>query len=331
MIRNPRSSLRHAALLLLCASLLSAFTVIVQIRAVGRDYVTGEQMRRHRAILDGTANAPYQYRILSEYGLAAFLRAARALAVSEPEYWACFSMRLLQNLLIFGLAAWWYRASGFRLYLVLLGLALLAWGMSQALYNSDLAFNTYADVAGYFAAVLLIHSRRDVWLIPLMAAATLNRETCGLIPVLLLAVRFTEVRHQRPALLRLLSVAAASGMVYAGVFVGLRLWFGARPLAVPVGYAPGLGFVAYNLGRPITYIQLTATFSLLPLLAALAWRAWPASLKKLGWALVPAWLIIHLLYSVIAETRLLLVPFGLLVVPGVLHGLKNPRALHPDK
>jgi len=37
--------------------------------------------------------------------------------------------------------------------------------------------------------------------------------------------------------------------------------------------------------------------------------------------IVPVWFIIHLFYSVMAETRLLLVPFALVFVPGTLLGI----------
>ncbi len=318
-----QSHLMRGVLLLVCVSLLSVFTVVLQVRTLGRDYLAGEQMRRHRAILEGTAKAPYQYRLLSEYVLAGILRFLRATALPEPVFIACFGMRLMQNMLIFLLAAWYYRASGFRLYSVLLGVALLAWGMSHAYYNSDLAFNTYFDIVFYLTAALLIHYQQDVWLIPVTLLAALNRETSGLIPVMFVAVRYSQVRHHKKQLVKLISVAGGAGMVYGVIFVALRIVFGPRQLSVPGEYSPGIEFVFYNLGRPITYIQLAATLAILPIMAAFSWRVWPGALKKMFWAVIPAWLVIHLCYSVIAETRLLLVPFALILVPGVLFGLEK--------
>jgi len=37
---------------------------------------------------------------------------------------------------------------------------------------------------------------------------------------------------------------------------------------------------------------------------------------------LPAWLIVHLLISRIAETRLFLVPFVIVILPGWLYGLQ---------
>jgi len=57
-----------AALVLLCACIFSVFTVYVQVRALGLDYLEeGNQIKRHLAVLHGVAGSHWQYRVLSEY------------------------------------------------------------------------------------------------------------------------------------------------------------------------------------------------------------------------------------------------------------------------
>ena len=62
--------------------------------------------------------------------------------------------------------------------------------------------------------------------------------------------------------------------------------------------------LAYNLMRAVTWQQVLATVSVIPLVAALGDRAWPPSLRAFFWTLVPLWLLIHALMAVLAETRL---------------------------
>jgi hypothetical protein len=50
-------------------------------------------------------------------------------------------------------------------------------------------------------------------------------------------------------------------------------------------------------------------------------------LKAFGIAVVPAWIVIHLFTAVLSETRLLLVPFALVLVPGALLALRDRTAV----
>jgi hypothetical protein len=64
--------------------------------------------------------------------------------------------------------------------------------------------------------------------------------------------------------------------------------------------------------------------NIVPLLAIFSWRRWPLELKAFGLTIVPFWVVIHLFTSVIAETRLLLVPFAVVLLPGALLALAEP-------
>ena len=60
------------------------------------------------------------------------------------------------------------------------------------------------------------------------------------------------------------------------------------------------------------------TLNVLPLLSALSYRAWPLALKAILWSVVPAWLVVHFLGAMAAETRLFLVPCTMVFIPGAL-------------
>ena len=103
-----------------------------------------------------------------------------------------------------------------------LGLSVLAWGMALSLYNSDLSFSVFFDVAFYLLAAILILQDRPWWVALLMLPAALNRETSLLIPFLLGAHAYFQrgqLRRVAPPSWR----QPWASLVYAAVFFGLRM------------------------------------------------------------------------------------------------------------
>jgi hypothetical protein len=305
---------------------LSLATVYAQYRglapiAPGGDYrlfVERDQVLGHAATLHGEGGDPWQYRLLSEWLVDVPLRVARdGLKLSHPALWAFLGFRVLQNVAIFGLAWALLRRLGMPVAESILGLGLIAWAMTQALYSAGLAFNTYTDVVAYLAAALLVLSRRWWWLVPLTVVATLNRETAGLIPVMALGLGWA--RRDR----RALSAGAAALAAFAVTYASVRLAVGPGDLVRPYGKDPGLELLRYNVGRGVTWDNLFRTVTVVPLLAALSLRRWPRELKLIGLAIVPLWMLIHLLGAVLAETRLVLVPYVVVLVPGALLALRR--------
>jgi hypothetical protein len=202
---------------------------------------------------------------------------------------------------------------------------LLAWGMSYSHYDSDLQFATFLDVSFYLTAALLILNDRLSWLVPLTALAALNRETSGLIVGLPVIVALFE---RRP-LARPFAVSALAGFAYLGVFVALRLAYPPQHLLLPYGVRQGLPLLQYNMLRPITWERLIATLGVIPLLALFGYSSWSAQLKGLFWGIVPVWVILHAFMSVMAESRLFLVPQAVIFIPAALHVAKRNRRSLP--
>ena len=307
---------------------LALATVYVQYRGLledsgGRDpqqFIEVDLRERHDAILDHTQGDPWRYRLLSEWGAEASLQAADAAGFGKPAVVGFLGFRVLQNLAIFWMMWLYLRKLGIGWYESLFGLGLLAWGFTQALFHQAMSFNTYGDIAFYLAAGLLILHRRWWWVVPLTVAAAVNRETSGLIPVMLMAMAWPLGWRSEEGR-RALRIGAVALVAFAATYGIVRLAVGPGFFIKANGQDPGLDLFDYNVARGQTWDLVFQTLNILPLLALLAWRRWPPELKAFGVAIVPAWIAIHLFTSVLAESRLLLVPLALVFIPGVLAGL----------
>lgn len=304
-----------AALVIGSSLLLSLFTVYLHAKAMGRAYVEAYQVPRHLALLSGTAGNPWQYRMFSAWVVEGVHRLFDVLHAPHSLITAFIAVRVGEETLMFAVAWAYWRALGLAANPALLGVAILGWSLSYANYGSDFQFNTYFDVLFYLLAGLAVVRGRWGWIAPITLLAALNRETSGFIPLLPLAAAWRETPEMRARAIR---VAVISLAVYAVVFVGLRWAYGRQDLIVPYGHKPGLDLLSYNLRRARTWEQLAGTLSIVPILALLTYRSWPRMLRAFGWLLVPAWLAIHWVIAVMSETRLLLVPMALVLVPGAL-------------
>jgi hypothetical protein len=309
---------------------LALATVYVQYRGLlvesgGRDpqqFIEVDLRERHDAILDRSQGDPWRFRLLSEWGAEAALRAADFVGFSKPAVVGFLGFRVLQNLAIFALMWLFLRRLGIGWYASLLGLGLLAWAFTQALLHQAMSFNTYGDIAFYLAAALLILHRRWWWVVPLTVVAAVNRETSGLIPLMLMAQAW-QLGWRSEEGRRALRIGGVALVAFAATYGIVRLAVGPGFFIEAAGRKPGFDLLEYNVARGQTWDLTFQTLNILPLLALLAWRSWPPALKAFGGAVVPAWLAIHLFTSVLAESRLLLVPLALVFIPGALAGLSH--------
>jgi len=308
---------RFWILVVVVSLLLSFSTVYTQVRAHRVKFLRTAQLRRHWDVLEDKARNPWQYRILSEWLVEVFIRGGRLVGIVSPVF-PFILFRFLQNLAIFLLAALFYRRLGLSRGRILIGLILLAWGMSYAFRDSDLEFSTYSDTIFYLIAAFLIVSHHDWWIAPLTLLAAFNRETSALIPWALLICRWggersPEGRKGAPLLIFIISLA-----LYLFVFFALRLSFQWRPLAHAWGHRPGFDMLNFNLTHTLTWAKLMWTLNILPLLCVFTFRSWPETLKRLCLSLLPLWFVFHFFYLFIPEIRLMLVPLALIFVPGTL-------------
>ncbi len=303
-----------------CLALLTLFTVSAQYRNL---FDAGAmQIERHVSVLQNQSLDPWQFRVLSAYLVEGYLFTVRDLGWSQDPMGALLVLRGLQNFLLFFLAWRFFRTLRMQSLLALIGLSILAWGMGQAHFESDLSFNLYFDLIFYLSAVLLIAARRDLWLIPLSFLAVLNRETSLLIPFLLLAAR-AEWRPRLKWEKRVLWISACAFLVQVATYTLVRWYLGPKAPFYPHDVAWGWELLRYNLARWETWEYFGATFGIIPILSLAVFRRWPTVLHRYFWTMVPVWLVLHSLLGVLAETRILLVPYVLTVLPGALIGVQS--------
>lgn len=295
-------------------------TVYIQKETLGYDYLVNNQLDRHMRVMNGTAGNPWQYRILSENLLEGVIRVFTGAGISDPLYRAMVAVRVLQNLLIFTLALLFYRNLGLKIPHILVGFSLISFALTNSFFDSDLQFNTYMDVIFYLGAVLLIQYRKYWFFVPLVMLAALNRETSGLIPFLLL---FGFLRIETENRKKVLGAFFSSAFAYLAIFLILRWIYYPQETIVAYGVHLGAEMYHYNLGRPVTRINIFLMMNILPLLALAGYHRWPLLLRYSFWVIVPVWVVVHLFGAIMAETRLFLVPLVLVIIPGVLCFLQN--------
>lgn len=306
--------------LLISAIMLSAAATYAQVETLGIHFLRVQQEKVHQQMLDGAAGNPWQYRILGDAIVEPLIQLARQAGAPQPESFSFITLRFIQCVFILMAAGIYYRKLRLSPIANLLGLSVLTWSMAASLYNSDLSFNVYFDIAFYLLAGILILDRQFIWLAVLMVPAALNRETSVLIPFLLFfAARYAIDRESKSREATLFAIAALA--IFVVIFTGLRFYYGRQLFLTADGYYPGLSLLAFNLRRAVTWEQLAITLGVVPFLAVLSYQIWPQTLKVFFWALVPVWLVIHFVAALVAETRLLLVPQALVFIPGALLGI----------
>jgi hypothetical protein len=321
---------RPVALVVTLVVALTAATAFVQYRALGHvipgvsslAYLEVFERGTHEATIAGEGVDPWEYRLLSNWGAEVTLDAAKALGFHRAHAVGFMAFRVLQNLVIF--AAMWIllRRFGFDRLKAAFGLGLLAWAMTQALHNTGLAFNTYGDLAFYLVAAILILDRRYPWIVPLAVAAALNRETSGAIALMLIAVAVAYgIRGDDGRRALRYGIAALAG--YAITIASVRLIVGSAPLFKPFNLSPGFDYLRYNVKSGLTWEYLFRTLNVVPFVALAGLSRWPRELKAFALAIVPVWVVAHVFASILAETRLLLVPYAVVFVPGVLFALRG--------
>lgn len=306
-------------ILLVASMLLSVAVTYAQVDAVTLRFLNIHQYKVHQQMMGGGAGNPWQYRILADWMLEPLLKWFEVADFSFPRGGVFVIFRFLQCLLIFLSAGAYYRKLSLPLVANLLGLSVLGWGMSHALYNSDFSFNNFFDIVFYLLAAILIMDRAFVWLPLLMIPAAFNRETSVLIP--LMGIAFAYFDKKPVSLKRPILFVAISLVIFAVIFVGLRMHYSEQKFLTADGYYPGIGLLVLNITRIVTWEQILITLGLMPLLAMFTYRAWHKTLKIFFWVVVPIWFAVHFFAALVAETRLLLVPFALIFIPGALLGI----------
>jgi hypothetical protein len=170
------------------------------------------------------------------------------------------------------------------------------------------------------AGLCILHEK-FIWIIPITFLAVLNRETSGFIPFLALSVSLIAL--PKGYLKKVLLIVLIACLVYLSVFICLRLMYGNQVMLLPYGYVPGFEVLKINLLSVMGWQRIIATLNILPILAIIGYSKSPVLLRIFFWVMLPLWLLIHFTSSEIGETRLLLVPQTMVIIPIALFALTN--------
>lgn len=280
----------------------------------------------HIGVMNGTTQAPWVYRVFTEW-LFNLVNMGLVLAgVPLASAVTVIGLRYLQNTAILALAAVLYRRLDVNMAGVVIGMTLITWAMITLEVQT---LNTYTDVIFYLLGGLLILSRRWWGLVPLMLAASLNRDTSGFIPLMLavstVSISLKPLRVSLPA--RAFWAGIASAGAYTAAFLLMRLTRDSGYLA-PYGVAPGADLIAWNIFRLESYQLFLPAIGLTLAAALMGLNRVSGTLHGWFWLLVPLWFFVHFAVGVIAEARLFLVPVIVALIPVMLVAVG--RSENPD-
>ena len=122
-----------------------------------------------------------------------------------------------------------------------------------------------------------------------------------------------------------------AAVIFAVPFIALRIYYAPQHDVTAYGHTPGLSMIKFNFLRLVSYEQMFLTLGITPLIALLNYKISPPRLKGWFWAVVPIWFIVHLTSAVAAETRLFLVPLGLILIPMAIIGIQGAKKNHESQ
>ncbi|MEX1238340.1 MAG: hypothetical protein WEB30_01435 [Cyclobacteriaceae bacterium] len=277
-------------------------------------------MARHRNFINGNSEFfnPWQYRILAPFMLEGLVQIFIKISPGAPEVLPYLFLRFLQNMILLYIAFYFYRELKISNPVILFaGMLLLCFNISNSVFRSDLSFNTYFDVIFYLLAGWAIVTNRFIWIIPITFFAALNRETSGFIPLMLVAA-FTG-KDWKNSLKERLVIGGISLALFAACFVTIRLYYGYQEAKGIHGITSPIDYLSFNFTFLRMYPQLFGTLALIPVVVIICFNKIPRILRNWFWLIVPSWILIHLIKSITAETRLFLVPHALIFIPAMLY------------
>ncbi|MBN8583068.1 MAG: hypothetical protein J0L96_20555 [Anaerolineae bacterium] len=307
----------------------------------GRDYIMTRDFRNHRSIVLGNADAPYRYRVLSNWALQVVFDFTNP---ATPHYWTdeyrslyektALSFRVAQNFLIFLLAIKYFETLGFSYSTRFVGVALLSLSMGFAFYQSNLSFYTYTEIALLLLSGIIINLKKDWWILFATVISALNREGAIFIPVMLFAARLSEfewsaILKAKISAYKWLVPPILATLLFLVFSVGIRYFLGQASAYSESRYGnvyPGIELFYLNIMNRNTWIGLAQMYGVLFVTLILV-KYWTNILKMYLLFLAIPWFLVVFIFGSADETRLFLVPLVIVFIPAALHLTESYRTL----
>jgi hypothetical protein len=243
--------------------------------------------------------------------------------------------RFIEHFFIFYLAwkLWSYFVKS--KWLIFFAINFLALALGNAVAVADLSFNTYMDITLYLlTANIIVYKKNAMLLLPITILAAFNRETGILIPALYF-ISQTDFKKFRLKKFNVKGInfpvtktwmyTAALYIIFIGIFIGLRMYFGYRPQQewkAPAGL-PMLKLNLISATGVKAYMELIGTFGVLPFIILYTFKKYPPLLRKWFLFIVPIWFTVHYVSVVAYQTRLFMVHIILIMIPMILTLIEN--------
>jgi len=314
-------SRRKAAGLLLATLTLSStwyvFKHVIQPHVVARRTFVDQ-------VLGGTAEAPYQYRVLHPllgHGLESALPSAFG---DEWRHCAAYGLVMLVCFAgIYGFFHAWLRML-FTPATALLGSVMLALPLPLAV-TGHIVEGDFVTLLVFSLGFWLMATGREVWLPLLVGLGTLNREQTAYLIVFFaasLAARRSLGGRREQALL------AASVMAFLAVFLGVRAFYGPRPNPYGVAFNVAHNMSPRNLREAIAPLWLAEVVGP-AVLAGMAFRR-TTTFLRLGFLALGPYLVLFVLNGLLIEMAKFL-PAFLVLIPMALQTLTGERPRDPPE
>ena len=284
------------------AAFIMYFTLAVA-TSIGHDWLIDmrvEPINRglHEQVMTNKAPAPIQYRIFQYYAAEGLIRLGVPFRESYLYLRILFTFLAAAALHVF-LSYWFVPA------ICMLGSLYFFAVLPLVYYGYYMQPMDIPNLFFMLAGCILILKKKDIWLIPLVLVAMLNRETAILLALIYLLVRYDE--------LKIPTLALRSGLIFiTGIFTyaALRVVFSIKH------YYSDMYFLGSNLADWRVYTFALAIFGPLIPLSVWKFKEKPRFIQK-AVLFVPFFIIIHFTMTIMSEPRLWLPVLPFLLAAGL--------------
>jgi hypothetical protein len=266
----------------------------------------------HQQVMTNNAPAPIQYRIFQYYAAEGLMR------LGVPFGTAYFFLRFLFTFLA-AVALHFFLAYWFAPVACILGTFYFFSVLPLVYYGYYMQPMDIPNLFFMLLGCILILKKKDLWLIPLIIVAMLNRETAIMLVLIYLLVRYDE--------LDISALAVRTGLLFIagiGTYIGLRAVFSMKH------YYSDMYYLGSNLLDQKVYIHAAALFGPLIPLSIMKFGEKPRFIRR-SLLMLPFFIVIHFTMTIMKEPRLWLPALPFLIAAAFWYVLPKELRIYKEE